>query len=41
VNKEFMKLFQIFERFMNVSSTGAKNAFHVKRKVVEAIIFFL
>jgi hypothetical protein len=33
--------FQIFERFTNLSSTGAKNASHVKRTTIEAVRFIL
>jgi hypothetical protein len=40
-NEELVKFFQIFERFTNLSSTGAKNAFNVQRKATEAVRFVL
>jgi hypothetical protein len=36
-----MYFFQIFERFTNLSSIGAKNTSHVQRKAIEAIRFVL
>jgi hypothetical protein len=36
-----MYFFQIFERFTNLSSTGAKNASHAQRTTIEAVRFIL
>jgi hypothetical protein len=41
VNKESMYFFQIFERFTDLSSTGAKNASQVQRTTVATIRFVL
>ena len=36
-----MYFIQIFEKFTNLSSTGAKNASHLQRTTIEAIRFIL
>ena len=36
-----MYVIKIFEKFTNLSSTGAKNASHVQRTTIEAIRFVL
>jgi hypothetical protein len=39
--KESVYFLQIFEIFMNLSSTGVKNASHVQRTAIEAVRFIL
>jgi hypothetical protein len=40
-NEEFVYFFQIFERFMNLSSTGVKNVSQVQRIAIEVVRFVL